>query len=1128
MKLMPIQCICSFLYCKSFRVLPLSFYGIFIIFLLILSVTKVNAQIMPDYSVVEEVDPVVLVKQILVGSGIETSNITFTGAARGRGSFSGKSNLGINSGVILTSGRAGNSKGPNNETNKGNNMGTPGDSDLNQLSGGSTQDACILEFDFVPQSNVVEFRYVFGSEEYPEYANSTFNDVFGFFISGPGIYGNFSNNATNIALLRHTLPPVYVSINNINNGKQNTGPCKNCEYYVNNGTGTTPAANPYIQYDGFTTVLTARSTVTPCETYHIKLAIADVGDGSYDSGVFLEANSFSSVGLGANVAFTHTMVDTAVEGCNSASIAFKLFQITPVDYPINLEIGGTAENGVDYDLIPGQIVIPQGDSMAVLVINPIEDGIPEDEIETVTIIYNSSLCGVIMDTLTIYVKDYPNFSSSVSPGRQVNCHDTIQLWGAGDGGVEPYYFDWSTGDTTDIITLVAENTTQYTVRISDVCGSYEDQSINISVVGPVADAGDDVPICLNDDVTLTVQGGTSWLWNPGGYTMQSITVSPPETTTFTVTVYDECGNTDTDEVTVLVDQPFADAGEDKNICVGEEVILQANDTPNGVWLWTDMFSGQTYNGRSITVSPDDTRQYCVDVTDNCGNTLRDCMNVDVFQLSVEAGADRAICVGETVQLTGTSSTGNGTFTWTDGINTFNGVSIEVSPEVTTIYTLSVDDGCVKTDEVTITVNPLPLINATSAVNSICPDETLTLNAAGGITYTWSALPADPTLLGQENNPSPQVGPTQNTTYTLSGTDANNCVNSDEITITLKERMRADFSPEQDAVCQDDALLISYTANGPSNATYDWDFDGGTTSGSGQGPHPVSWTDAGTKEISLVVTYLGCVSEVYTQSVEVNPMPLPDFTSSEMAGCMPWEVRFSEASSNTVNGTTYIWDFGGNGSAAGNSVTHEFSADGVYDVSLTVTNPGNCSRVKTLSSLITVWPLPEATFTANPEASSMKDPAIYFSSNSIGDGLAYSWSTGDGAVYTNPEFTHTYVDSGYYQVNLKVTNDKGCVDETEKTVYISPRYMLHIPTAFSPDGDGINDVFLVRGNGIKEYRINIFNQWGVNVFSSSDIQEHWNGTSKGVKVQPGLYVYRIYFKDENNEVTETTGSIFIVK
>ena len=1133
MKLMPIQCICSLIYCKCFRRLSFGFYGIFMILFFLWPMTKVNAQIFPDYSVVEGVDPEVLVRQILVGSGIETSNITYTGAANARGSFSGKSNLGINSGVILTSGRAGNSKGPNNETGKGSKMGTPGDPALSQLCGQTTNDASILEFDFIPQSNVVEFRYVFGSEEYPEYVNSI-NDVFGFFISGPGISGpytappGFPNGARNIAVVPNTLPSAPVSINNINNGRNNNGPCVNCQYYVNNGTGTTPAANPYIQYDGFTTVLTARADVIPCETYHIKLAIADASDDILDSGVFLEANSFSSIGLAANVAFTHTMVDTAVEGCNSASIAFKLFQITPVGYPINIEIGGTAENGVDYDSIPGQIVIPQGDSMAVLVINPIEDGIPEDEVETVTIIYNTSICGEVLDTLTIYIKDYPNYSTSASPGRQVNCHDTIQLWAAADGGVEPYYFEWSTGDSTDIVTVVAENTTQYTVRISDVCGSFEDQSINISVVGPVADAGEDVPICLNDDVTLTVQGGTSWLWNPGGYTTQSITISPPVTTTFTVTVYDECGNTDTDEVTVLVDQPFADAGEDKNICVGEEVVLQANDTPNGAWLWTDMSSGQTYNGRTITVTPGDTRQFCVDVTDNCGNTLRDCMNVDVFQLSVEAGADRTICVGEMLQLTGTSSTGNGTFTWTDGVNTFNGASIEVSPESTTTYSLSVDDGCVKTDEVTVTVNPLPPVNASSGLNSICPDETLTLNASGAITYTWSAMPADPTLLGQENNPSPQVVPTQNTTYTLSGTDANNCVNSDDITITLKERMLADFSPAQPAVCQEEPLLISYTANGPTNATYDWDFDGGITSGAGQGPHPVSWADAGTKEISLVVTYLGCVSEVYTQSVEVNPTPLPDFTSSDMAGCMPWEVNFSDASSNIVNGTTFSWDFGGDGSAAGNSVTHEFSTDGVYDVSLTVTNPGNCSRVKTMPSLITVWPLPEAAFTVNPESSSMKDPVISFSGISVGDGLAYSWNTGDGAVYSTPEFIHTYADSGYFRVILKVTNDKGCVNEMEKTVYISPRYMLHIPTAFTPDGDGINDVFLVRGNGVREYRINIYNQWGENVFSSSDIQEHWDGTNNGVKLQPGLYVYRIYFKDENNEVTETTGSIFIVK
>lgn len=1130
---MPIHCVCPLRYGKSLPTLPLSSFGIFILFILMLLSPRVNAQIQPDYSVVEGVDPETLVRQILVGGGIETSNITYTGAVNARGSFFGRSNLGINSGVILTSGRAGNSKGPNNQSGKGSKMQTGGDPALSQLCGQSTKDASILEFDFIPQSNVVEFRYVFGSEEYPEYVNSI-NDVFGFFISGPEITGPFSappgfpNGAKNIALVPNTLPSAPVSINNINNGNSNNGPCKNCEYYINNGTGSTPEANPYIQYDGFTTVLTARATVVPCETYHIKLAIADASDDILDSGVFLEANSFSSVALGANVAFTHTMVDTAVEGCNNASIAFKLFQPASAEYRIDLQIGGTAENGVDYDSIPDQIYIPQGDSMVVLVIYPIDDGIPEDEIETVTIIYNSSICGEILDTLTIYIKDYPNYSTSASPGRQVNCHDTLQLWAAADGGVEPYYYEWSTGDSTEIINLVAENTTTYTVRISDVCGSYGDESINISVVGPVADAGDDVPICLNDDVTLSVQGGTSWLWNPGGYTTQSITVSPPVTTTFTATVYDECGNTDTDEVTVLVDQPFADAGEDENICVGEDVTLQANDTPNGAWLWTDMTTGQTYNGRVITVSPADSRQYCVDVTDNCGNTIRDCMQVDVFQLSADAGTDVTICLGETVELTGTSSTGNGTFTWTDGTNIFNGSSIEVTPAITTVYTLSVDDGCVKTDEITITVNPLPLVNASSGVNSICPDETLTLNAAGAITYSWSAVPADPSLSGQEITPSPVVAPIQNTTYTLTGTDANGCVNSDDLTIMLKERMLADFTSAQAAVCQDDELLITYTANGPANANYNWDFDGGTTMGNGQGPHAVSWAASGTKNISLVVTYLGCVSEEYIHEIEVNPMPLPDFSSSELAGCMPWEVTFTDDSENTVSGTTYSWDFGGGGTASGNSVTNEFTADGTYDVALTVTNPGNCISVKNIPSLITVWPLPEAAFTANPETTSMKDPVIGFVSNSNGNGLVYSWNTGDGNVYNDHEFIHTYADSGYYQVNLRVTNDKGCVDEVEKTVYISPRYMLHIPTAFSPDGDGINDVFLVRGNGIKEYSINIFNQWGTKVFTSTNIQQSWDGTTKGVKAHPGLYVYRIYFKDENNEVTETTGSIFIVR
>ena len=131
---------------------------------------------------------------------------------------------------------------------------------------------------------------MFGSEEYPEYANSSFNDVFGFFLSGPGIAGIFTNNARNIATLPETNQ--FVSINNVNH-------INNSQFYINNSGGLT------IQYDGFTTVLKANATVIPGETYHIKLAIADVSDNIYDSGVCIKAGSFSSPLPELSVAYSH-------------------------------------------------------------------------------------------------------------------------------------------------------------------------------------------------------------------------------------------------------------------------------------------------------------------------------------------------------------------------------------------------------------------------------------------------------------------------------------------------------------------------------------------------------------------------------------------------------------------------------------------------------------------------------------------------------------------------------------------------------------------------------------------------------------------------------------------------------
>jgi hypothetical protein len=223
-------------------------------------------------------DPNALVNQI-VGGGITFSNATYNGAPLASGIFTNglSSGIGIGNGIIMTSGDANLAVGPNNAGGAGRNNGFPGDADLNSLIPGSTFDASVLEFDFISDTGDVFFNYVFASEEYPEYVNSNFNDVFAFFLNGE-----------NIALIPGTNTPV--SINNVNGGNPIGTNATNPQFFIDNSTG---AFN--IEYDGFTTIFTAQATgLVPGSTNTIKLAIADVADASLDSAVFIQGGTFSA------------------------------------------------------------------------------------------------------------------------------------------------------------------------------------------------------------------------------------------------------------------------------------------------------------------------------------------------------------------------------------------------------------------------------------------------------------------------------------------------------------------------------------------------------------------------------------------------------------------------------------------------------------------------------------------------------------------------------------------------------------------------------------------------------------------------------------------------------------------
>jgi hypothetical protein len=273
--------------------------------------------------------------QALAGSGVSVSNVTYTGANRAAGSFTGGTGIiGFGSGIILDSGNvqtitgdgacSGGVEGPN-DCNEGGGpagnenttaFGTAGDADLDALTGATTNDAAVLEFDFVPTEANLQFRFVFSSEEYNDFANSSFNDVFGFFV-----------NDANCALVPGTTDPI--SINTINNGNPGGDMTPhNANLYRDN---VRPSPSINTQMDGLTTVLTCSATVNPGQSNHLKLAIADTTDFAYDSAVFLQAGSLTS---GGKVSARGTFTDTtgaavqlsAANNCTE-SLSTRGFQI---------------------------------------------------------------------------------------------------------------------------------------------------------------------------------------------------------------------------------------------------------------------------------------------------------------------------------------------------------------------------------------------------------------------------------------------------------------------------------------------------------------------------------------------------------------------------------------------------------------------------------------------------------------------------------------------------------------------------------------------------------------------------------------------------------------------------------
>lgn len=580
-----------------------------------------------------------LVQNVLLGPGVTVSNINYSGAAQAIGSFSGSAiNFGLTNGIVITTGTVnagGNGpQGPNNSSNAGINNNTPGFNLLSNQIGGSasTYNAAILEFDFVPYADTVRFRYVFGSEEYPEYVGSDFNDVFAFFISGPGISG-----LQNIARLPNGSP---VAINNVNNGPSNAGPCANCANYVYNGDGNTSpynGSNQYLQYDGFTRVLEAVSKVQCGQTYHLIIAIADVGDGIYDSGIFLEANSLTS---NVPVQVTHTLSNdafgdgvTMAEGCVSATVNLSRSGNLSNALTVPITVSGTATELTDYTDVPSSVTFAPGQSSVSFSFDALFDGLNEG-VETVNLSFAiSDPCGNVNSIpLNLKINDVQPVSVTAT-ANEVQCPgDPVVVEAIATGGGGGYTYQWSNGNTNASFNISPTSTQTFTVTVTDDCLNESASAmvtVNVPVFTPltVTHSADIVEICPYVPATLTAEGqggaGTyfySWVDNNGNNLGDAATIDvvPSTSTSYTVTVTDLCGNTVQGTVNYTITSPplVLTMTPDRLICPYDPVSIGVTATGGyGAYFYDWQHSDETTP--TVTVAPGSTTVYTVSVSDEC-------------------------------------------------------------------------------------------------------------------------------------------------------------------------------------------------------------------------------------------------------------------------------------------------------------------------------------------------------------------------------------------------------------------------------------------------------------------------------------------------------------------------------
>jgi len=718
--------------------------------------------------------------------------------------------------------------------------------------------------------------------------------------------------------------------------------------------------------------------------------------------------------------------------------------------------------------------------------------------------------------------------------------------GSGSGGSPPYTYSWSpnNGSLSNAFTpspwANPDSSTTYFLTITDAagCSSINPAEVRITMYAlPIVDAGPDLSFCqdgpavfIQGQILNAVPGGyeVSWLPNQDLYCNTCLTTyaSPPTTTIYTLRVRHILSGCSSDSTTlnnlssVIVSvkpRPIADAGPDTTLCQGASATLCGTATGAGplyTWNWSPNLGMNDSTLQCPVVTPPHTVKYfLISISNGCESPADSVMVSVIPAPLVDAGNIKNICEGDSVKLDGQSQqVGQQVYSWTpvNGLSNPNILTPMASPSNTQWYYLQASvSGCIgNTDSVMVIVHSKPVASAGSDTTICDTLAGLTLSGSylGGIPpvrFQWTPSSS----LSVNNILQPHAYPSITTLYYLtvsSGTPPTQCVSMDSVLVTVLPGIGLTASQDTDRICTGESVRFTSSA-GQGNANFLWSPVTGLSDP--QSPNPIASPMVST-------TYIVQASEGQcrmwdTLEVYVHPHVEANFIFSQPEGCGEHKVRFQNRSSG---GVAYTWNFGDD-SHTSNLSQQDYIYDkpGTYYPQLIVLGLGGCRDTFTSTTPIIIHPEYKANAIIFPETPlELILPGALVQVRETEMNTSHRlWRFGDGSISTELATQHQYTNPGIYYIQLESWDSVGCKDLWSSGPIVIKAAEIFVPNVFTPNGDGINDLFKIEYSGDETFFLSIYDRWGVKQYETRNAQSWWNGSDlNGNSVESGVYFWML--------------------